>query len=62
MIKLKPCPFCGSEDVEYTNFGKGFDMWLIQCDECEAMFPLLNSREEAIQRWNKRAGDSNEAD
>jgi len=58
---LKPCPFCGGDDIHYVcNFPTGF----FSCQECKADGPLLprnvlwNSEEEKMQEaknwWNGR--------
>ena len=40
MSKLKPCPFCGSKDVEFFQSGK--DKLTIRCKACRMSY---------IQRW-----------
>ena len=56
-IKLKPCPFCGSDDAYY-------DIEKIFCDACRAVFEFEpdpnfegTEEEEQIAAWNKRAGE-----
>ena len=57
-IKLKPCPFCGREPemvelpYDYSN------EYFVRCttDNCvEQAMPYL-SKEEAAEKWNRRAG------
>ena len=48
-IKLRPCPFCGSKDLEYL--GNIFES-AIHCESCEIRTPWFNSEEEAAQYWN----------
>lgn len=61
MEKLKPCPFCGSTDIEVCeDFG-----YFIGCDtrDCRGNFSLCerqetgyyHSRKEAVAAWNRRA-------
>lgn len=56
--KLKPCPFCGSEDIKIMDAG-GFESW---CNRCKASGPLIGAdglplvTEQAVyEAWNKRA-------
>ena len=60
MTELKPCPFCGSEDVKLRHYKvNGCDWWYVTCNQCRiAIDPMFwnnyVSREEAIEIWNKR--------
>lgn len=49
MEDLKKCPFCGgkAEIVGYKIF------WVI-CKECTAETKSFDTREEAIEAWNRR--------
>jgi Lar family restriction alleviation protein len=58
-MKIKPCPFCGSEDIECKDHSRKCDVWFIQCQDCYATFPHFDSEEEAIEAWNTRVGDDN---
>ena len=44
--ELKPCPFCGSDNICPSS-------WDIQCQDCKAMMP--GEPEDASSRWNRRA-------
>lgn len=71
MTDLKPCPFCGSKNVNAEVFKEteSYDAF-VECDECDARGPLeirfwigvegtKEEREQAIaaaiEAWNKRA-------
>ena len=53
--ELKPCPFCGSENIDLASYAKKNDMWFVQCDGCFATFPMFDTKTEAMQSWNRRA-------
>ena len=48
-MKLKPCPFCGSNDVKVVS-GMNF----VACYECESDSGVYDSKEEAVKAWNRR--------
>ena len=54
MNELKPCPFCGSKDVEVNI--NGLDSY-IECGNCLAVFRQREAcnADETIEAWNKRA-------
>ena len=63
MEKLKPCPFCGSEAI--INYKEALEAYICECsnDDCPASYMIGNrydTREEAIEVWNKRAERSEE--
>ena len=47
--KIKPCPFCGSEDTDCNSH-------FVSCNDCHAIGPEepLPDRDWVIQRWNRR--------
>lgn len=59
---LKPCPFCGSSDVQVIDnpdINTGEEDWLICCGKCGGAFIASNdampvTRSELIARWNDR--------
>lgn len=64
MDELKPCPFCGAEAKmlphEHNGLrlqGGGID-WCVICQnedtECNVRLLYCQSKEEAIQQWNRR--------
>lgn len=50
-FKLKPCPFCGYEEVTIKQF---VDLFLIKCHSCEAEGPTSVNQEKAVHLWNNR--------
>ena len=56
-IDLKPCPFCG-ETPYYYQYGIE---WCVECRSSKCwIIPetgLCSSREEAANKWNRRADD-----
>ena len=69
MSELKPCPFCGGEDVEVINaleaqpemelVGLTKDNWNVVCNECYAAGGTQRTALEAIEAWNRRVNDEN---
>ena len=57
MTELKPCPFCGGKNIDLSEAGLKTDVWFVQCWDCYATFPHFDSETEAIEAWNRRAGD-----
>lgn len=70
MEKLKPCPFCGNKFVwlsqKYQILDSLFgyiDEWYVCCNRraepsgCGARIYSRVSREDAAQKWNRRAND-----
>lgn len=46
-MKIKPCPFCWSEDVKYSSLaGRVF------CKDCQARGPCGATDKDAIKKWN----------
>ena len=56
-IELKPCPFCGSEDV---SCGRLEDVYFVECWDCCAKVETYNGIEDAVKTWNTRAIDRDE--
>lgn len=50
-IELKPCPFCGSDDVICDMFE---DVYFVECWNCCAKVESYNGPEDAVAGWNAR--------
>ena len=60
-MKLKPCPFCGSTEVDFDGTLVPVDSeewtgdsWVI-CENCGCSSAICDSEEEAANVWNRRA-------
>jgi Lar family restriction alleviation protein len=49
--KLKPCPFCGSDDVELDLDYR----WRIVCRDCDSKGSGYEENKKAVAAWNRRA-------
>lgn len=50
--ELKPCPFCGGNMQKVKSSGRWG--WFVSC-ACAAVGPSADSREGAIEAWNRRS-------
>lgn len=50
-VELKPCPFCGSNDVTVND---AYMHSYAQCRVCRAEGGLRDSHDEAVAAWNRR--------
>ena len=60
-MELKPCPFCGNEDVgiavgAYCNYENIF--FFAVCDNCGSMTKSFRNRDYAENAWNRRAAEN----
>ena len=55
MSELKPCPFCGGEDIVLFELKASKDCW-VECKKCWASSNVfkLDAKAEAIAAWNTR--------
>ncbi len=51
--ELKPCPFCGSTNLEVMEIDEGYAA--IACGTCDAFGPMGLGDEGASLEWNQRA-------
>ena len=61
MVKIKPCPFCGSTDVEIqagrSDISKDFELFNVECLSCNGKGGERNDITRAIECWNRRYDD-----
>ena len=54
-MELKPCPFCGSDNVEIHIPYMISDMYMVQCYDCNCNTAIFETPEKAAEAWNRRA-------
>lgn len=59
--KLKPCPFCGNEDLLIAVDDEVGSTKII-CQRCMGMVDNLGTEDETIKAWNRRAEESKQYD
>jgi Lar family restriction alleviation protein len=61
--KLKPCPFCGNEDITITEID---ELYQTVCSVirkgCGAASGYQYSRDKAINAWNRRTNNESKTD
>lgn len=57
MSELKPCPFCGSKNIETRYM---FFRPYIICCKCLAQTPCYNDYKSAKEAWDRRVGGKND--
>ena len=71
-IHIKPCPFCGSENISFNAFSISSDAYVL-CEQCNASIEIsvpwddIDEKEhdkvcfeKLLVLWNKRASKSNQ--
>lgn len=53
--ELKPCPFCGSENVRFES-----EKHAVVCMRCKARGCVAPTEEMALDMWSDRVGDSHD--
>jgi Lar family restriction alleviation protein len=59
-VKLNPCPFCGSTNIQSDCFSAAFSIpassedCFDYCKDCDAQGPAGTDAAEAHDRWNAR--------
>lgn len=58
--ELKPCPFCGSEEIEIRSetTGHGACDLIVECGNCRARSRPNYAGNEHIEAWNRRVEDA----
>lgn len=60
MKDLKPCPFCGSSELDYGIYnGPMREYSYIQCENCLAEIHAKGNIDDAGEAWNRRIGIPN---
>ena len=52
MDELKPCPFCGSTEIDTINFG--YQRWQVYCLACGACTGYYDNYIASQDNWNNR--------
>ena len=73
-IHIKPCPFCGSENISFNAFSISSDAYVL-CEQCNASIEIsvpwddLDEKEHdkvCLEKlsvlWNKRASERNQSE
>lgn len=55
MNKLKPCPFCGSNEISGNWENSPSHVYWTFCEECYIKTSYFNSIEKSNESWNRRA-------
>lgn len=65
MRELKPCPFCGGEDIYADGYDHAAGLrWRVLCLDCMGMVDpgTIQQKYRAIEAWNRRASDNKDAE
>lgn len=65
MNELKPCPFCGNQNLLLRNVEYDKTLWIISCNKCHSEFTVSryencvkkDNRDRLIETWNRREID-----
>ena len=62
MSELKPCPICKKHNITVESWSSGRRMYMVKCNnpDCPVPadgYPIGRRLEEAIEAWNRRAGE-----
>lgn len=57
MSELRPCPFCGGDNVQFIEYKPGYGT--VGCGDCCFELPSGDwetlPKAEAVKKWNRRA-------
>lgn len=56
MSELKPCPFCGNDEIQRYNYEP--NKWRVTCRDCRNTTKDWPTLDEAIESWNTRVDDA----
>jgi len=57
--KIKPCKKCGEENYGIWSSGRNqTDWYYLWCEECGYQSEYCETKEEAIEAWNKPEGEN----
>jgi len=59
MENMKPCPFCGGEDIDLVTDMFGDDNYIVICKSCAAQVPG-ETMGQAVKRWDTRSSKKKE--
>ena len=61
-LKLRTCPFCGElPEIKQIKFGMEAGWRFgIMCHKCSIVIGWEDSEAAAIERWNRREGETND--
>ena len=59
MTELKPCPICGSGNMQVKEMGEGFARsWIVACEDCNMAFFYQKvgfiDKNDMIRFWNEK--------
>lgn len=62
MVELKPCPFCGGKDSGMLTTSYDGYWFAVFCENCMVQTRKCRQEKEAIEAWNRRAGEEDKHD
>lgn len=54
ICQINPCPWCGSYDIKFIDFGFNNPSFRGECMNCQSHNAPSKTKQEAINAWNKR--------
>ena len=57
MPDLKPCPFCGGKDSGMLTTSYDGYWFAVFCENCMVKTRKCRQEKDAIEAWNRRAGE-----
>lgn len=56
-MELKQCPFCGGKDTGTLTTSYDGYWYAVFCENCMAQTRKCRQEKDAIEAWNRRAGE-----